>query len=156
MNDLFRTEMFLAAPPEHVFEFFVDADLMVSWIGISARLDPRPSGAFRFEVAPGEWCSGSYLEVDPPRRVVFTWGWESGAIPLPPGSSTVEVDLQPDFGGTRLVLVHRGLEGDVLRLHEEGWCRFLGRLEAVIAGGEPEPDPGTETPQQALDRMERP
>lgn len=139
-------EVVVEAPPEEVFRWFTEPELLVSWIGLAARLDPRPGGLFRFEIAPGEWCSGRYLELEPGRRVVFTWGWESGAIPVPPGSSTVEIDLAAHPEGTLVRLVHRGLAPEARGLHEEGWSRFLPRLAAVVAGRDPGPDPGRERP----------
>jgi uncharacterized protein YndB with AHSA1/START domain len=134
-------EQVVAAPPEEVFRWFVDADLLARWLGIRAALEPAPGGSFRFEIADGEWCSGRYLEVVPSRRVVFTWGWDSGAIPVPPGSSTVEVDLDPHPDGTMVRLVHRDLAPEVRPLHAEGWSRFLPRLAAVVAGIAPDPYP---------------
>jgi uncharacterized protein YndB with AHSA1/START domain len=67
--------------------------------------------------------------------VVFTWGWESGAIPVEPGSSTVEVDLSEHDGVTRLRLTHRGLDAAVRPMHDEGWETFLTQL--VAAAEEP-------------------
>ena len=134
-------EQVVAAPPAEVFRWFVDPALLARWIGIRATLEPRPGGTFRFEIAHGEWCSGRYLEVVPGRRVVFTWGWDSGAIPVPPGSSTVEVDLEPHPDGTLVRLAHRDLAPEVRPLHAEGWARFLPRLAAVVAGRDPLPYP---------------
>ena len=45
---------------------------------------------------------GEYVEVDPPSRVVFTWGWEDQETAVPPGSSTVEITLTPDGEGTKV------------------------------------------------------
>jgi uncharacterized protein YndB with AHSA1/START domain len=134
-------EVVVPAAPDEVFRWFVEPDLLARWIGIRAALEPRPGGGFRFEIVDGEWCSGRYLEVVPGRRVVFTWGWDSGAIPVPPGSSTVEIDLHPHPGGTRVCLVHRDLAPEVRPLHAEGWSRFLPRLAAVAAGRDPGPAP---------------
>jgi len=134
-------EQVVAAPPGEVFRWFIDPALLARWIGIQANLEPRPGGSFRFEIVDGEWCSGRYLEVVPGRRVVFTWGWDSGAIPVPPGSSTVEVDLEPHAEGTLVRLVHRDLAPEVRPLHAEGWARFLPRLAAVVAGRDPVPYP---------------
>ena len=131
----------IAAPPEEVFRWFVRPELLVRWIGIRAELDPRPGGRFRFEIADGQWCSGRYVEVVPGRRVVVTWGWDSGAIPVPPGSSTVAVDLLEHPEGTLVSLVHRDLAPEARPLHAEGWSRFLPRLAAVVAGRDPGEDP---------------
>ena len=140
-HEVVACEQVVAAPPTEVFRWFVDPDRLAGWIGIRATLEPRPGGSFRFEIVDGEWCSGRYLEVVPGRRVVFTWGWDSGAIPVPPGSSTVEVDLDPHPDGTLVRLVHRDLAPEVRRLHADGWSRFLPRLAAVVTGQEPIPYP---------------
>ncbi len=46
--------------------------------GSAAELDPRPGGELRVDVIPGSIASGEFVEVDPPRRLVYTWGWEEG------------------------------------------------------------------------------
>jgi uncharacterized protein YndB with AHSA1/START domain len=143
-------EVLVAAPPEEVFGWFVRPELLVRWIGIDAQLDPRPGGRFRFEVTDGQWCSGRYLEVVPGRRVVFTWGWDSGAIPVPPGSSTVTVELLEHPDGTLVRLAHRDLAPEARRLHEEGWSRFLPRLAAVAAGRDPGENPARGGPPPSL------
>jgi uncharacterized protein YndB with AHSA1/START domain len=153
MTEVYRTEMDIDASPDDVFRYFVDEALLATWLGISARLRPEPGGVFSFEVAPGEWCRGEYRLVDPPRRVVFTWGWETARIDVPPGSTTVEVELAPRPGGTRLVLVHRGLSGDLLGLHAQGWAAYLDRLLRALAGEDPGPDPAVTSPEEALDRL---
>jgi len=53
---------------------------------------------------------------------------------VPPGSSTVEIDLEPDGQGTRLKLVHRGLPEAAIAPHTEGWDYFLPRLTNVAEG----------------------
>lgn len=148
-------ERFVAAPPSLVFAMLAEPEMLVRWMGDSADLDPSPGGIFRFTLGE-DACRGVYLEVDPPRRVVFTRGWErAAAIPVTAGSTTVEVDLYPEGDGTRLRLVHRGLEGDAALLHEHGWTRFLARLGAMLAGADPGTDPATETPLDVLARIRK-
>ena len=84
--------------------------------------------------------SGQYVEVDAPRRVVLTWGWEGGQ-PVPPGASTVEVELTPDGDGTMLRLTHRDLPPEEVEQHAHGWDHFLPRLATAASGGDPGPDP---------------
>lgn len=134
-------EIVLAAPPHVVFAHLIDPEKLVRWIGLTAELDPRPGGVFRFEVVPGEFCQGSYVEVDPPRRVVFTWGWTNPMMQTPPSSSTVDVTLKEFDGGTWLRLVHRGLGAAAQPMHDDGWSQFLARLVGEIAGGDAGPYP---------------
>ena len=97
----------------------------MKWIAEAALLDARPGGTFSLDVR-GNPARGEYLEVDPPHRVVFTWGIE-GSGDLPPGTSTVEVVLQPDGDDTVVTLTHRDLPtDDFRRSHQEGWSEFLG------------------------------
>lgn len=136
-----RLEVTIGAPPDLVYRLLTEEDLLVRWMGISAQLDPQPGGVFRFEVAPGHFCSGRYEEVVPGRRVVFTWGYESDVMPLAPGSTTVEVDIEQRGDASVVRLVHRGLEGPMRTMHEEGWSKYLARLAAVTEGRDPGPDP---------------
>jgi uncharacterized protein YndB with AHSA1/START domain len=129
-----RLEVTIGAPPDVVYRLLTEDDLFVRWMGISAQLDPRPGGVFRFEVAPGHFCSGQFVEVVPDRRVVFTWGYEGDAMPLAPGSTRVEIDIEPHGNSSIVRLVHRGLEGPMRTMHEEGWSKYLDRLASVAAG----------------------
>ena len=130
----------IEASPETVFEFFVDPDKMLQWKGVRAELDARPGGVFKVEVTPGWLAVGEFTEVDRPRVVAFTWGWEGG--PVAPGSSLVRVTLEPDGTGTLLSLRHSGLPNEeMLEAHRGGWGHFLSRLQIAATGGDPGPDP---------------
>jgi uncharacterized protein YndB with AHSA1/START domain len=145
-GDAVVCEVDVRAPAAAVYALFTEPAQLVRWIGIRALLEPRPGGVFRFELLPGEFCSGSYVELVPGRRVVFTWGWESGALPVPPGSSTVEVDLDERDGVTHVRLRHSGLSAAMRPWHAEGWERFLGRLAAVAESRDPGRDPAASAP----------
>jgi len=81
------------------------------------------------------------VEIDAPRRGVFTWGWTHDHA-VAPGSTRVEVTLTEEDGGTRVVLRHHGLPDDEQQAqHAMGWELYLGRLGVVAAGGDPGPDP---------------
>ena len=121
------------AAPEIVFDFLVDAEKLVRWMGVEADIDPTPGGLFRLDVTGGDIAVGEYLEVDRPNRVVFTWGWE-GSADVPPGSSTVAFTLMPDGDGTVVQLSHAGLPGGQSDEHRGGWGYFVPRLAAVAAG----------------------
>jgi uncharacterized protein YndB with AHSA1/START domain len=137
-----EVELTIDASPETVFDFFTDPDKMVQWMGTSHRLDPRPGGTFRCDINGRDIAAGEYVEVDRPRRVVFTWGWEADDSPTRPGSSTVEVDLAAAGEGTRLRLTHRDLpSAESAQAHAHGWEHYAERLATAAAGGEPGADP---------------
>jgi uncharacterized protein YndB with AHSA1/START domain len=80
-------------------------------------------------VEAGYVVVGEYLELDPPRRVVFTFGGEHDEDILP-GSTVVEIEITPDGDGSIVRLTHRGLPPSVVSSVEEGWGRVLPRLLA--------------------------
>jgi len=134
--ELIEREITIAASPETVFALLTDPEQIVRWKGKRAALDARPHGRYEVDLGEGQNVRGEYVEVVPFRRVVFTWGWEGSTV-LPPGSSTVEIDLEPHGAGTRLRLVHRGLPASERASHLEGWDYFLPRLHAVAEGRPP-------------------
>lgn len=130
----------IRARPETVFAYLTDPARFVRWMGVDAEVDARPGGIYRVSVPQGHVARGQFVEVDPPARVVFTWGWE-GHDGVPPGSTRVEITLEPDGGGTLVRLVHTGLPGpEDVGLHRQGWDRYLDRLVVTAQGGDPGPD----------------
>ncbi|HVU62159.1 MAG TPA: SRPBCC domain-containing protein [Mycobacteriales bacterium] len=127
--DVLTATVRISAPPEAVFPYLVDPALMVEWIGEWADLDPQPGGSFALDFASTA-VRGSYVEVDPPHRVVFTWG-VPGHDTMPPGSSTVEISLTADGPQTVVELVHRDLPPDEYDSHLDGWTTMLPKLAAA-------------------------
>jgi uncharacterized protein YndB with AHSA1/START domain len=142
--DAVASEVFIAASPEVVFAYFVDADKMVRWMGSRAEVDPQPGGVYALDINAAARARGQFVEVVPHSRVVFTFGWEDDQS-VPPGSSTVEVTLTPDRDGTHVRLVHRGLQTPEMRQqHAHGWQLYLARLHTAAEGGDPGPDPNSQ------------
>jgi uncharacterized protein YndB with AHSA1/START domain len=132
---------FIAASPATVFSFFTDIERWTSWQGVDGEIDVRPGGVFRVRMPGAQVASGQFVEVVPEQRLVFTWGWEGAASPVPPGSTTVVIELKPDGTGTLLRLTHTELSpSPVGEHHREGWERFLERLRVRAQGGDPGPD----------------
>jgi uncharacterized protein YndB with AHSA1/START domain len=147
---MIEVEKRIAARPETVFAYFTDPERFCMWQGVDAELDPRPGGLFRVTVTGRSRvvAKGEYVEVRPPSRVVFTWGWEQieglpeGMDGLLPGTSTVVVELEADGDGTILRLRQSGLRTDPEKeVHIGGWEQTLDRLVKVASGGDPGPDP---------------
>ena len=139
-------ELTIAASPDTVWEFLVDPEKATRWMGSAATLDARPGGEYRVDVIAGHVASGEFVEVERPRRLVWTFGWEpegSNANPVTPGSSTIEVELQPSGEGTLLRFRHHGLPGsEAAAAHGVGWDHYLARLATAAAGGDPGEDRG--------------
>jgi uncharacterized protein YndB with AHSA1/START domain len=123
-------EIYIGAPPEVVFLFFTDAAKHPRWMGRNAVLDPRQGGVYRVEVTDTHTVVGEYLLVEPPSKVVFSWGF-AGNEAVPPGSSTVAITLIPDRDGTLLHLTHAGLPHPALADHDRGWTGYLAQLAAA-------------------------
>ncbi|MGH3585831.1 MAG: SRPBCC family protein [Pseudonocardia sp.] len=130
----FATSIEIEAPPEVVFEYLTTDAGMTAWMGQRASLDPRPGGGFAVDIA-GHAVRGEYLHVEPPTRVVVSWG-VVGAVDLPVGASTVEFRLTAVERGTRVELVHSDLPDTALAGHKDGWEHFMPRLRVAAAGGD--------------------
>src|SRR5438874_2367379 len=113
------------------------------------ELSPRPGGIFHITVTGRSRTVvlGEFVEIDPPRRLVFTWGWKQfDGMPegmlVGPRSTTVEVTLTEEGEGTLLRLRHTGLLTDAaLQFHSVGWNTTMDRLVVVSEGGDPGPYP---------------
>lgn len=134
-------EIFIEATPQEIFAYLTDSDKYVLWMGLAAQLDPRPGGIFQIDPNTRDIIRGKFIEVVPPTRVVFTWGWQEPGHPVPAGSTRVHIELTPQNGGTLLRLVHHGIPSASRERHEMGWLHYLARLKTVMSGGNPGPDP---------------
>jgi uncharacterized protein YndB with AHSA1/START domain len=149
---LIEHEVRVAASPDIVFAYFTDPAKMVQWMGTEATLDPRPGGVCRVNPGGRTAMLGTFVEVDPPRRVVFTWGWETSMFATPPQSTVVEVSLTPEGEGTLVRLSHRQLHTEAVGFHRCGWEHYLPRLALVASGTGAGIDPWLDL-QRAIDDL---
>ena len=141
----FDKTVFLPLDPDAVFELITQPERLRRWKTVAARVDLRVGGEYRWTIVPGHSAAGTYKEIEPGKRVVFTWGWE-GAPDLPPGASTVSITLDAVEGGTNLRLVHEGLTDEQAASHAEGWNHYLDRLVEFGSAGEIGLDPWSAAP----------
>lgn len=139
MSEPIVVERSIDASPAAVYAYLTESDKWARWQGVGATIHPQPGGVFALAMPNGTRARGEFVELVPDRRVVFTWGWIDHPV-VPPGSTTVEIELTPEGTGTRLRLTHRGLPHDETALHALGWNRYLPRLAAVAEGKDPGPD----------------
>jgi uncharacterized protein YndB with AHSA1/START domain len=137
-----RRELTIAARPETVWRLLVEPGEQSRWWGSPLDFEARPGGPFRVEVLPGHIASGEFVEVEAPRRLVYTFGWEDEGNPVPAGSSRIEIELAEEDGGTRLRFLHSGLPTEEERAqHGHGWDHYLSRLATAARGEDPGRDP---------------
>jgi uncharacterized protein (TIGR03086 family) len=121
--------------PDDTFSLLTDPDRLRRWQAITARIDLRAGGDYRWTIVPGHTAAGKIKEVEPGSRVVMTWGWED-SDDLPPGASTVTITLEPAEGGTLVRLVHEGLTDEQATGHDQGWSHYIERLELAARRGD--------------------
>jgi uncharacterized protein YndB with AHSA1/START domain len=125
-------DVLIRAPRELVFTFFRDSAAFARWWGTGSSIDARPGGDVRIVYPGGAVAAGVVLAVDPPARIVFTYGYESGQ-PIPVGASRVEVELAEVPDGTRVRLRHAFGDAAVRDHHEDGWRYHLSVFARVAA-----------------------
>lgn len=136
----YETSIEIQAPLEVVFAHLTTPEGMVAWMGQHADLHAEPGGTFAVDIN-GTPMRGTFLELDPPHRVVLSWGI-AGSSDLPPGASRVEFTLTATDTGTRLDLRHSGLPDTRATGHARGWVHYLARLALAAAGRDPGQDAG--------------
>jgi uncharacterized protein YndB with AHSA1/START domain len=101
---------------------------------LNAELDVRTGGRYRisFTRDDGEYfeAGGTYREVVPNERLVFTWAWHS----TPERESLVTITLKPDSDGTLMIFHHAQFFDETARdNHQRGWASFFDKLDAFVA-----------------------
>jgi len=142
-DTVLRVERLIAAPPERVFELWTEPDFLVRWWGPdgydvpSHAIDVRPGGHWRTTLRSPDGgllsVSGVYRRIEPPRRLVFTWGWDDeNGIRGP--ETEVTVTFEPTPGGTRMVLLQQTFETKESRdNHRTGWSSTFDCLARMLA-----------------------
>jgi uncharacterized protein YndB with AHSA1/START domain len=134
------------APCELLFRAWTDADELMRWWGpmgmepAGASVDLRVGGGYRISMRPpgGEpsHAFGKFREVEPPRRLVYTWAWEGGEFD---GLSETLVTVEFRAHGadaTEIVLIHERLGPDAVEAHRSGWVDSLERVDMHTTRGE--------------------
>ena len=120
------------AAPETVFRFFTDSARWAAWWGAGSTIDARAGGKIYIRFPGAVEVQGEVLEVSPPERIAFTYGFVSGK-PIPVGGSRVTIRLEPDASGTRLHLLHEFAEAAPRDEHIQGWRFQLSLFSNVVA-----------------------
>lgn len=124
-------ELEIRAERATVFSFLTDSERFARWWGAGSSIDARAGGEVRIVYPGGTVAEGRVLEIEPPARIVFSYGYASGA-PVAAGSTRVTLRFDEVRGGTRVRLKHDFADADVRDQHAAGW-RFQLALFAGVA-----------------------
>jgi uncharacterized protein YndB with AHSA1/START domain len=128
----------VAGSPDRTFGAWTDVDRLAAWwwpqlAGTSYDVDARPGGRFRIQSPViGATVSGTYTEVDPPRRLAFTWVWQDDGEPEQAVEDIVVVTFEPRDGGTLVTVGHTSQLHDPDGGAEQGWNDVLDRLVGAL------------------------
>ncbi|XID90793.1 SRPBCC domain-containing protein [Paenibacillaceae bacterium WGS1546] len=128
---LIERKIYIEARPATIFAYFTEADKLCQWLGKHAKLKAVKSGPLRIDMNGHDIVSGTFQAVEPFDRIVFTWGW-AGSDEHPPGSSLVEIVLDPSNDGTWLTLKHTSIPESERECHLDGWNRHLSSLQEAL------------------------
>ena len=135
-----RIERTFRAPAQAVFDAWTSEEVMRRWWHAAhdwetteASVDLRLGGEVRVvmrdphkDVEYGG--GGRYTEIDPPRRLAFTWFWDGNDK-----RQLIEIDFEEVEGGTTVRFTHRDLwDEEAVRSHEAGWSTCFENLERVL------------------------
>jgi len=119
--------------PDQVFAAWVEADRLAAWwwpqlAGTTYVVDARPGGRYRIQSpALGATVSGTYTDVDRPRRLAFTWVWQDDGGPAS-GEDTVVVTFEAEGDATTVTVAHTSAEHTPDGGTEQGWSDVMDRL----------------------------
>ena len=143
MTKTLRLVRTVAASPERAFEAWSDPEQVSRWTcpdptaSVDVEIDLRVGGRYliRMHVEGGPFTAhGTYREVDPPRRLVYTWGWKEEAHAMK-AETVVTVEFAPVEKGTEIRLTHSGFPTpDDRDGHEEGWKICVDRFAELVGG----------------------
>lgn len=126
----------IAAAPEKVFAAWTDPSLLAQWWGppghkvAVVEVDLRVNGRYRIGIQqPNQniyFVNGTYQQIQPPEKLVFTWRWERPDMDI--GNSLVTIEMRGDGQHTHLMLTHAQLPQSARSAHREGWQAICDNL----------------------------
>ena len=122
---------------ERVFDAWLDPNTAGKWLFatesgqmIRVEIDPRVGGSFNFTRRDGDDVEhiGEYIEIDRPRRLVFTFSVPKFSTQI----TRVTVDIVPLESGCQLTLTHEGVLPEWASRTEAGWGMILNSLARTL------------------------
>jgi uncharacterized protein YndB with AHSA1/START domain len=141
-GETLRIERTYEAPAEAVFDAWTSEEVLRRWWRAErdwetpeAQVEVWVGGAIRIVMRGADGAAhgarGTYTEVDRPRRLVFTWTWDSSER-----ETLIEIEFAETAGATTVTFTHSGLaDEESVRSHEYGWSNILAELGRYLEDG---------------------
>jgi uncharacterized protein YndB with AHSA1/START domain len=139
-NRTLRITRTFQAPVETVFDAWTSEEVLrrwwhteVGWETVEAEIDLYVGGIVRVVMRDPDndveyGGGGRYAEIDPPKRLAFTWIWDDDTR-----RTLIEIDFKETDGVTTVSFSHSHLwDEDAVRKHEDGWCKLFDSLERTL------------------------
>jgi uncharacterized protein YndB with AHSA1/START domain len=138
-NTTLRMERTFRAGAQAVFDAWTSEEVMRRWWRVEpdwetpvAEVDLRVGGAVRVVMRTRDGTEygggGQYTEIDPPRRLAFTWTWDGDDK-----RQLIEIDFEERDGVTTVRFTHRDLwDEEAVRSHEDGWNGVFDNLAREV------------------------
>lgn len=135
-----RIERTFRAPARQVFDAWTSVEVLRRWWHAEpdwetphAELDVRVGGTLRITMrdpqeAQDHGGSGYFTEIDPPRRLAFTWTWDDD----PSTQQLIQVDFTDHGDRTTVVLTNSGIPAQAEDDHVVGWQNSFDNLDAAL------------------------
>jgi uncharacterized protein YndB with AHSA1/START domain len=139
-NHSVRISWSFSQPPTKLWQAWTDPSIAKLWFGsdpngkvLDAKFDVQVNGAFSVTFANSDGseftCLGIYKEIDPPNRLVFTWGWAE----QPEVDELVTLQFRPVEGGTSMLFEQSNIDPKTgLHNYDVGWRRTFQKLEKAL------------------------
>jgi uncharacterized protein YndB with AHSA1/START domain len=135
------------APAERVFDAFTSEEVLRRWFHAGhdwetpeASIDLRVGGELRLVMRnPHEGenygARGRYTEIDPPRKLAFTWLWDED-LERDQVEQLIEIEFTETGGKTTMRFIHQDLwDEEEVRSHEGGWTNAFDNLQRAVESG---------------------
>lgn len=135
----------LPVSPDDAFALITEPERLRRWMTVTARVDLRAGGTYRWTITPGNIVTGTITEIEPGKHISFTWSYDWDGEPAP--DALVTITVEPSGTGSLVTLVHEGIKPEAVPGHQEGWDHFFGRLETAARTGDAGPDEWSAAPE---------
>ena len=127
-----EVEKVMRASPEKIYQMWTDPLLVSKWFGVHVEIDPRVGGNLKVDFGESQPTTGTFQELEPGKKIVFTWN--SLSLGEPTGETLITITLKPAANGyTQMTLVHSGFASKSAQAeHKTNWKEYYSLWDRLL------------------------